>query len=126
MPILKLKQMVGLYAISRLGPAAAVPDWMFGQGVSSFSRGSDELTLVCLQELVPEDVVADRDWACFEVAGPFALGETGIVLSLLRPLSENDIGIFLVPTFSGDYLFIKAHDVARGKRHLLAAGHVLL
>lgn len=126
MPTLKLKQMTGLYAISQLAFDAPVPAWMFGDGVSSFARGTDELTLVCRQDLVPQDVVSDREWMCFEVVGPFSLGETGIVLSLLRPLSENDIGIFLIPTFSTDYLLLKAHEAERGRRHLMAAGHVLL
>ena len=97
MPVLKLKQMAGLYAIARLSPDAPIPTWIAGDGVVSYSRGNDDLTLVCPQQRVPDDVTSDREWACFELVGPFSLGETGIVLSLLRPLSENDIGIFLIP-----------------------------
>jgi hypothetical protein len=126
MPSLKLNQLADLYAITRLPPDTPTPAWLAGDGISSYSRGSEEVTLICPQLRVPENVLSDRDWACFEAVGPFSLGEAGILLSLLRPLSENDIGIFLIPTFSTDYLLIKASDVNSGRRYLMAAGHTLL
>ena len=65
------------------------------------------------------------DWTCFKLQGPFAFGETGIVLSVIRPLSENGIGTFVVSTYDGDHLLVKAADRLRARELLLQAGHRL-
>lgn len=93
---------------------------------ASISRGDDELSIVCLQERVPPGVTVDGSWTAFKFIGPFGFGETGIVLSVLRPLSENGLGVFVVSTYNGDYLLLKQGDVESGRRHLLAAGHSLV
>ena len=120
-----LKQLSGLYAISRLGPGDAIPAWAEGPGFVSITRTDDELSVVCPQDRVPGTVRQDRDWIAFKFAGPFAFGETGIVLSVIGPLSENGLGIFVVSTFDGDHLLVKAADQGEARRLLSEAGHAL-
>ena len=122
----KLKQLPGSYAISRLGAADSIPGWADGPGFVSITRTDDELSIVCLQDRVPATVKHDGDWVAFKLQGPFAFDETGIVLSVIRPLSENGLGIFLVSTFDGDHLLVKAADEEAAKRLLVEAGHALL
>jgi len=43
-----------------------------------------------------------------------------------RPLSENGLGIFVVSSFDGDHLLVKATDGAAAIRLLREAGHTLL
>jgi hypothetical protein len=125
-PRIRLKQLTGIYAISRLEATDPIPDWTDGPGFISISRAEDELSIVCSQERVPAGVKQDRDWVCFKFEGPFAFGETGIVLSVIRPLSENSIGIFLVSTFDGDHLLVKGSDLDRSKHYLMGAGHEII
>lgn len=120
---IRLKPLSGRYAICRLDAVSEFPDWADGDGFVSISRTEDELSVVCLQARVPAGVRQDGDWSCFKFVGPFAFGETGIVLSVIRPLSENGIGIFVVSTFDGDHLLVKAQDVARCEQLLAGAGH---
>ena len=42
---IRLKQLPGLYAISRLGAGEAIPDWADGAGFVSISRTQDELSM---------------------------------------------------------------------------------
>ena len=123
---IRLKQLPGPYAISRLEAGETIPDWADGAGFVSISRTQDELSIVCLQERVPAAVRQDNDWVAFKFEGPFAFGETGIVLSVIRPLSENGLGIFVVSSFDGDHLLVKATDGAAAIRLLREAGHTLL
>lgn len=123
---IKLKQLNGVYGIARLDAADPIPAWADGNGFVSISRTDDELSIVCLQERIPNGVKQDRDWSCFKFEGPFAFGETGIVQSVIQPLSENDIGVFVVSTFDGDHLLVKAEDMARARELLIDAGHTLL
>lgn len=123
---IRLKQLPGLYAISRLEAGHGIPDWANGPGFVSITRTEDELSITCLQERVPDLARQDRDWVAFKFEGPFAFGETGIVLSVIRPLSENGLGIFVVSTFDGDHLLVKAADQAAAAQLLGDAGHTLL
>ena len=122
MPI-SLRRLEGGYAIAQLAADAAIPSWCDGEGFVSINRTDDELSVVCLQSRIPDDVKADRDWRCFKFVGPFAFDETGIALSVIRPLSENGIGIFLVSTFNTDFLLVKNRDAAAVERHLQSVGH---
>jgi hypothetical protein len=115
-----------LNANARLTPQAAIPPWADGEGFVSISRSSEELSITCLQARVPDSVQADRDWVAFRFVGPFAFGETGIVLSVIRPLSENGIGIFIASTFDGDHLLVSKTDSERACGLLAAAGHTVL
>lgn len=123
---IKLKKLDGLYTISQLPPSSPLPAWSDGPGFVSISRCDDELSVVCLKERVPEDVKSDGEWSCFKFLGPFAFDEAGIVLSVVRPISENGIGVFVVSTFNGDYLLIQNGDVDAASLHLAAEGHMLL
>jgi hypothetical protein len=125
-PTVRLRQLPWLYAIARLDPAHRLPDWADGPGFVRISRTDDELSIVCLQARVPGQVRQDGDWTCFKLQGPFAFGETGIVLSVIRPLSEDGLGVFVVSTFDGDHLLVKAADAERAAGVLAAAGHKLL
>lgn len=123
---IKLKILAQTYAIARLEPNSQIPAWADGEGFVSISRTDDELSIVCLEERVPDDVHKDAGWSCFKLLGPFAFGETGIVLSVIKPLSENGIGIFVVSTFDGDHLLVKADDLEKARALLTGAGHSIV
>lgn len=125
-PRVKLRQLNGTYGIARLDAADRLPAWADGGGFVSISRSDDELSVVCPQDRIPSAVKQDGHWTCFKFEGPFAFGETGIVLSVIQPLSENGIGIFVVSTFDGDHLLVKAADVETSRELLIGAGHSLL
>ncbi|ESZ62634.1 ACT domain-containing protein [Mesorhizobium sp. L103C131B0] len=122
----RLKPLTGRYAVSRLEAKDSIPGWADGPGFVSITRTEDELSVVCLQDRVPAGVKHDRDWVALKLQGPFAFDETGIVLSVIKPLSESELGIFLVSTFDGDHLLVKAKDEAAARGLLVAAGHTLL
>ncbi len=121
-----LKMLDGSYAIGRLAAGELVPAWADGTGFVSISRTEEELSIVCRAERMPQEIHADRDWVCFQFLGPFAFDQTGIALAVIRPLSEGEVGIFLVSTFDTDYLLIKQPLLERAKRLLLDAGHTLV
>ncbi|HEV7327498.1 MAG TPA: ACT domain-containing protein [Bosea sp. (in: a-proteobacteria)] len=121
-----LKALTGGYAIARLQNDAPLPPWADGDGFVSISRTEDELSIVCLSERIPDGIQIDEGWICFKFQGPFALGQTGIVLSVVQPLSTNGMGIFVVSTFDGDHLLVKQADAEKARSTLLRAGHSLI
>lgn len=120
-----LRLLDGDYGVARLDRSAPIPAWADGDGFVSISRSDDELSVVCLESRIPAEVHADRGWRCLKLQGPFAFDETGIVLSVISPLSLNLIGIFVVSTFDGDHLLVKRADLEAARQLLTEAGHTL-
>ncbi|MGB3275065.1 MAG: ACT domain-containing protein [Castellaniella sp.] len=121
----KLRLLSGAYGVARLPSSDPVPAWADGGGFASISRTDDELSIVCLQDRIPQDVQSDGGWSCFKFQGPFAFDETGVVLSVIEPLSTNGIGIFVVSTFDGDHMLVKSSDLKKARGLLENAGHAL-
>lgn len=120
----KLRSVSGVYGVARLGAASPLPNWFDGPGFSAAIRAGDELTLVCLQERIPETVEAELNWRCFRSIGPIPFNATGIVRSLIEPLSANGIGVFVICTFDGEHILVPGGDWDKSKNVLERAGHI--
>ena len=118
-----LKHVSGSYGIARLPANAPIPNWFEGSGFSALVRADDELTIVCLMEHIPESVEVDGPWACFRSVGPFEFQATGIVQSLVNPLSDAGLGVFVLCTFDGEHLLVSEGDIENAKSLLIEAGH---
>ncbi|WP_409526943.1 ACT domain-containing protein [Rhizobium sp. G21] len=125
MPSVALSLLAGDYAVCRLSPADPIPAWAEGDGFVSISRSDEELSILCRAERAPSDVRQDAGWACLKLQGPFAFDETGIVLSVVAPLSNAGLGIFAVSTFDGDHILVKRAELDRAEALLREAGHRL-
>jgi hypothetical protein len=122
---LTLSLLPGRFMICRLGPKAIFPDWANDGSFISITRTCDELSVVCTEASVSEDVKADRGWRCFRVEGPLDLSLTGVLASIAAPLAEARINIFAVSTYDTDYLLVKEEKLARSEEVLVRAGHRL-
>ncbi|WP_108781414.1 ACT domain-containing protein [Pontivivens insulae] len=120
---LRIEAVPGLYAVARLPADAAIPDWINGPGFQSVTRSDDELTLVCCQDRIPGHFEMERDWHCIRTVGPFPFDAAGVVASLIAPLSENGIGVFVICTFDGEHVLISARKAELAMDCLSAAGH---
>ena len=122
---IRLKKIIGSYAISQMTSRSCIPTWVDGDGFVSIRRTVDELSLICLARRVPESVRSDKGWACFMFLGPFEFDAAGVLLSVLKPISENEMGVLAVSTFDGDIMLLKEQDVERASSLLIGAGHFI-
>jgi hypothetical protein len=116
----------GPYAIVRLAPDAAAPDWAAKGEFTSISRSADELSIVCPIENLPADVSSPHRWICLKLEGPFPFSQTGVLLSFIEPLSSKRIPIFAISTFDTDYVLIPEDWAGAALTELQNAGHELL
>jgi len=63
----KLSIMKDTLAICRLDRDARLPQWALGSSFYSCTRTDSELSIVCLQEGVPADVLCEKGWRCLKV-----------------------------------------------------------
>jgi uncharacterized protein len=109
-------------AVARLAPDAEVPDWAGGK-FSSIARTEEELSIVCDDRSVPQDVTAERGWRVLKVRGPIPFETTGVAAALVSPLAAAGISVFLISTFDTDYLLVKEDRFEGALAALRAAGH---
>ncbi|HYA09173.1 MAG TPA: ACT domain-containing protein [Gaiellaceae bacterium] len=120
---MRLRTLPDLYAIVRLDPDDAVPDWVYDSPLWSVTRSDSELSVVCAQDDIPEGASAERGWCALELVGPLDFSLTGVVASLVSPLADAEVPIFVLSTFETDYLLVREKDYARAVAALEAAGH---
>ncbi|PZD96186.1 ACT domain-containing protein [Paenibacillus sambharensis] len=118
------------YTIIRFDPSSAIPGWVKPrQGeLLSITYTSDELSIVCVEELLPASCPepVERDWKAIKVEGPLDFSLTGILYRLAKPLAEQKISIFAVSTFDTDYLLVKADQLAEATEALTREGHIIV
>jgi hypothetical protein len=120
---LRYSVLPGRYAVCRLAPDAAVPEWATRSKWFSITRTANELSIVGEQERVPEGVLSESGWACLRLEGPFPFELTGVLAAVLNPLAAAGIGIFAVSTFDTDCILIKADRIESAEEALRQAGH---
>ncbi len=120
---LTLSVLPGLLAVCRLDAQSPIPDWACRAMPYSITRTSDELSVVCPQERLPDNVRCERDWRCLKVQGPLDLSLTGILASLAGPLADAGISLFAFSTYDTDYVMVRQHDLERAIQTLRRHGH---
>jgi GNAT superfamily N-acetyltransferase len=122
---LNLILMPGRFAVNRLDPRAPVPSWAAGDGFFSITRTADEISIVCLEGVVPADVRCEPGWRCLRVAGIVPFSAVGVLASLTVPLTDARISVFALSTFDTDYLLVKENDLPAAMEALKRRGHAL-
>jgi hypothetical protein len=120
---LQLVVLTDLFAIYRLDKNAPVPESVSSGNFFSITRTSDETSVVCPQNLTPDGVRCERGWRCLRVSGTIDFTTIGVVASLVTPLAEMGISVFVVSTFDTDYMLLKDTDFEKGMAALRVWGH---
>jgi hypothetical protein len=109
--------------ICRLSPDDDLPAWITESSFLSITRTSEELSIVCVEQVIPEGTTSEKGWRCLKVHGPLDFSLTGILSSLLYPLAKANISVFALSTYDTDYLLVKETDLERAKAILVEEGH---
>lgn len=112
-PHFSLSVLSDRFAICRLDPSQPIPTWSSTSPFFSISKTSEELSIVCLENCIPEGIKSEKGWRAFKVAGPLDFSLTGILASLSKPLAEGGISIFAISTFDTDYLLVKQENLPK-------------
>ena len=111
-PRLILSLLPETLAVARLPADAVLPGWVdWSDPFVTVSRTRDELSVVCPEARLPDNLKAERGWRGFKVEGPLDFALTGILSRLASPLAEAAISIFAISTFDTDYLLVRTRDL---------------
>jgi hypothetical protein len=113
----------GLFAVARLDAGADVPPWAHRGAFTTITRTPHELSIVCDETGVPDDVAAERGWRCLHLEGPIPFETTGVAAAFTRALAARQISVFVVSTFDTDYVLVKAAKIEAAIEALRDAGY---
>lgn len=125
MSVQNLKLLPGSLAVCRLPENADVSNLKPQGSFWSVIRSPGEITLVLPEKYVPDGCDAETGWTCLEVEGPLEFSLTGVLASLANPLAKEGISIYVISSFSTDYLLIKRGQADRACDVLEKEGHTI-
>ena len=123
-----LRLLAGRFAILRLDPDAAPPDWLFRSvgGVYSLTRTPEELSMVCAESDVPAaSDHCERGWRMLLLEGPIPFEMVGVLAALVGPLAQAEVPVFAISTFNTDALLVREHDLERALEVLAPTHRVM-
>jgi uncharacterized protein len=112
-------------SVCRLDATSIVPDCAIEGDFFSVTRTGDELSVVCPEEMVPDNERSEEGWRALKLEGPFEFSEVGVLASVAAPLAEARVGIFVVSTFDTDYVLVKEEQLESAVAALRGLGHVV-
>ncbi len=125
MTILSLSLEPELYAVARLDHDLSIPSWARESPIYSITRTREELSVLCLESLVPRHERAERGWRLLRLDGVFPFSLTGILSSVLNPLGDVGVSIFAFSTFDTDYVMVPDVKLETAIAALAEAGHTV-
>jgi hypothetical protein len=121
-----IKLLKPTFSVCRLAADAPLPSWVNQGGFTAVTRTEEELCIVCEGKFVPQDVLAERGWRAFMVAGPLDFSLVGVLASLSSALAVAGVSIFAISTYNTDYLLVKSENLNQAVAALKAEGHDLV
>lgn len=118
--ILTMKLLNGKYGVCRLDKNELIPTWAQNSNFFSITKTSDELSIVCSQDDIPDDIKYEKDWKILKILGPLDFSLIGILSSISTILAQKGISIFAISTYDTDYILVKNKDIDNAIAALIA------
>lgn len=110
---MKLKLDNGKYVVCRLEKNEKIPTWINTEKFYSITKTEDELSIVCLDENIDENIKCEKGWRVLKIQGPLDFSLVGILSKISVILAENNISIFAISTYDTDYILVKEESIEK-------------
>lgn len=109
--ILTMKLLKEKFGVSRLDKNELIPKWAQNSDFFSITKTCDELSIVCSQNHIPNDIKCEKDWRILKIEGQLDFSLIGILSSISTILAQKGISIFAISTYDTDYILVKNKDI---------------
>lgn len=123
---LTMKLLKEKYGVCRLDKTDSIPNWAKDSDFFSITKTLDELSIVCSQQNIPNDIKCEKDWRILKIEGPLDFSLIGILASISTILAQKEISIFAVSTYDTDYILVKDNDVDNAIEALVNEGYEII
>lgn len=108
---LKFELLQHTFGVCKLNHAQDIPLWAYQGDFFSITKTADELSIVCLEAVIPEHVTCEKGWRALKIVGILDFSLIGILSVVSSTLAKADISIFAVSTYNTDYILVKDRDL---------------
>lgn len=119
---MELEWLAGSYAVCQCPPEETEAAWLNRSGFWSVTKIEEELSIVCLDKNIPDQIRKEAGWKLLRVAGHLGFSLVSILSSILDPLAKTGISVYTLSTFSTDYIMIKIDGAALAQTVLEESG----
>lgn len=120
---MKLEILDPLFWIVRLEKNSIIPEWISNEVFFSITKTAEELSVVCLQDKVPDGITCERGWKAIKVAAILDFSLVGIISRISKTLAEGGISIFVISTYDTDYILVRNRDIENATGLLINRGY---
>lgn len=114
------------FAVCRLDAETEFPTWAAQSGFYSVTRTADEVSVVCPEQRVPEDVKCERGWRAFKLEGPLDFSLVGVLAGMLAPLAGAGVPVFVLSTHDTDYVLVREEMLDLAAAALRGGGYEIV
>ena len=109
------------YVVARMETGALRP--RAEDGLFASICGPDGNTIVCRYGFEPIQADVERHWRAIQVDEALGFGEVGVIASILGPLAAAGVAVFVLSSFSTDWVLVRSTTVDLATETLRATGH---
>lgn len=124
--ILTLRLLKEKYGVCRLDKSESIPEWAKNNDFFSITKTCDELSIVCLQSDIPNNIKCEKDWRILKIEGPLDFALIGILSKISAILAQKEISIFAISTYDTDYILVKGKDIDNAIAALISEKYQVL
>lgn len=110
------------FAICQLSMDRPVPVWVYQSSFYTISKSVDELSVVCEEHLVQNEIVKSTGWRLLKINSVLDLSLTGITAQFSAALAKAGVNLSVIATFNTDYILVEDAKLAVAMEALRGAG----
>jgi uncharacterized protein len=111
------------FSVIKLPQFAEIPAILEKGDMCFIARTDEELSILCPEYMVPNNVQQELGWRCLKVEGEWKMQEVGVLASITEPLAEANVPLLSFSTFNTDYFFVQEEHLVTAVQALQKAGH---
>jgi hypothetical protein len=114
------------FTIIQIDTDQPIPASVYDCDFYSITKTKDEVSIIVNRHTdIPSARISDG-WRGFKVEGILDLSMVGIIFSIVAPLKENGISVFVTSTYNTDYLLVKESSFDKSVEILENIGNIKL
>jgi uncharacterized protein len=123
----RLRALAQPVSVLRRDPGDTVPAWVWKSGgLVSVTRTADELSIICSSETIESESGAVGPYVAYAVDQVLDFELTGVLSTLLEPLTESRISILALSTHDTDWILVPAPRADEAAAAWRRRGHTVL
>jgi uncharacterized protein len=120
--VLQFEVLPKRFAMCQLDTAKPLPNWLLRSSFYTVSKTADELSVVCEEDLVQDEILKSVGWRLLKINAVLDLSLTGITAQFSTALANAGVNLSVIATYNTDYILVEEAKLATAIEALRGAG----